>query len=174
MAIVVRGVAKSFGDVRALGGVDLEVRSGTVLGLLGPNGAGKTTLVRVLTTLLIPDEGSASVVGLDVVRDACFGIARVANRTVHFSRLNHHVESNFEVLLVELIEDRLRIGKHFLIELELSVIGVPAGGTKAGPQIDQGVAGQLLLAKRAGFPQDFLAAGQRAMRLLIAEAPEWR
>ncbi len=52
LAIVVRGLVKSFGEVRALGGVDLEVRTGTVLGLLGPNGAGKTTLVRVLATLL--------------------------------------------------------------------------------------------------------------------------
>jgi ABC-2 type transport system ATP-binding protein len=69
-AITVRGLFKSFGTVQALAGVDLDVTRGTVLGLLGPNGAGKTTVVRVLTTLLAPDAGSASVLGLDVVRDA--------------------------------------------------------------------------------------------------------
>jgi ABC-2 type transport system ATP-binding protein len=70
LAISVEGIRKAFGSVKALDGVDLTVANGTVLGLLGPNGAGKTTLVRVLTTLLKPDSGSAHVVGLDVVRDA--------------------------------------------------------------------------------------------------------
>ncbi len=69
-AVEVHGLVKSFGDVRALRGVDLAVAPGTVLGLLGPNGAGKTTTVRVLTTLLKPDAGTARVVGLDVVDDA--------------------------------------------------------------------------------------------------------
>jgi len=69
-AIKVTGLCKSFGDVRALDGVDLEAAPGTVLGLLGPNGAGKTTAVRVMTTLLKPDAGEARVAGLDVVRDA--------------------------------------------------------------------------------------------------------
>ncbi|MGP3927605.1 ATP-binding cassette domain-containing protein [Streptomyces sp. 8N616] len=67
-AIYAEGLVKTFGDVRALDGVDLDVPEGTVLGLLGPNGAGKTTGVRVLTTLLQPDSGRAVVAGLDVVK----------------------------------------------------------------------------------------------------------
>jgi ABC-2 type transport system ATP-binding protein len=67
-AIYAEGLVKTFGDVKALGGVDLDVPEGTVLGLLGPNGAGKTTAVRVLTTLLKPDSGSAVVAGIDVLK----------------------------------------------------------------------------------------------------------
>jgi ABC-2 type transport system ATP-binding protein len=70
LAIKVRGLRKSYGDVVALDGVDLEAMPGTVLGLLGPNGAGKTTAVRVMATLLRPDAGEVCVAGLDAVRDA--------------------------------------------------------------------------------------------------------
>ncbi|KOV58664.1 ABC transporter [Streptomyces sp. NRRL WC-3618] len=67
-AIYAEGLVKTFGDVKALDGVDLDVPEGTVLGLLGPNGAGKTTTVRCLTTLLRPDRGSAVVAGIDVLK----------------------------------------------------------------------------------------------------------
>jgi daunorubicin resistance ABC transporter ATP-binding subunit len=67
-AILAEGLRKAFGEVPALGGVDLAARAGSVLGLLGPNGAGKSTAVRILTTLLRPDAGHARVAGLDVAR----------------------------------------------------------------------------------------------------------
>jgi ABC-2 type transport system ATP-binding protein len=75
-AVETTGLHKSYGDVEALRGIDLRVERGSVFGLLGPNGAGKTTAVRILTTLLRPDDGSARVAGFDVVRDA----ARVRER----------------------------------------------------------------------------------------------
>jgi oleandomycin transport system ATP-binding protein len=69
-AIWAEGLVKRFGETTALDGVDLAVRTGTVLGLLGPNGAGKTTAVRVLSTLIRPDAGRATVGGYDVLTDA--------------------------------------------------------------------------------------------------------
>src|SRR2546429_9660956 len=80
-AILVEGLVKSFGEVRALRGIDLSVPRGTVLGVLGPNGAGKTTAVRILTTLLQPDAGRAWGEGRDVVPEAagvrrCIGPSR--------------------------------------------------------------------------------------------------
>jgi ABC-2 type transport system ATP-binding protein len=70
LAIEASGLAKSFGETRAVCGVDLGVPSGTVYGFLGPNGAGKTTTIRMLATLIEPDEGTAYVLGHDVVREA--------------------------------------------------------------------------------------------------------
>jgi oleandomycin transport system ATP-binding protein len=69
-AIQAEGLVKRFGETRALAGVDLAARTGTVLAVLGPNGAGKTTAVRILATLLRPDEGQATVAGYDVLTQA--------------------------------------------------------------------------------------------------------
>ncbi|MEV6588630.1 ATP-binding cassette domain-containing protein [Streptomyces acidicola] len=77
-AVLSEGLEKRFRDVRALRGLDLAVAQGTVCGLLGPNGAGKTTAVRVLTTLLAPDAGTARVAGHDVVREAAAVRRRIA------------------------------------------------------------------------------------------------
>jgi ABC-2 type transport system ATP-binding protein len=77
-AVVVEDLVRRFGDVEALRGASLRVPRGTILGVLGPNGAGKTTMVRILTTLLAPTAGRASVLGLDVVRDAAVLRHRIA------------------------------------------------------------------------------------------------
>src|SRR5690242_16412218 len=69
-AIEAHGLTKRYGATQALAGVDLAAKEGTVLGVLGPNGAGKTTAVRILATLLQADSGTATVRGLDVVKDA--------------------------------------------------------------------------------------------------------
>ncbi|MFI0927491.1 ATP-binding cassette domain-containing protein [Streptomyces sp. NPDC021012] len=77
-AVLSEGLRKRYGDVHALRGLDLAVPEGTVCGVLGPNGAGKTTAVRVLTTLVAPDAGSALVAGHDVVRDPAGVRKRIA------------------------------------------------------------------------------------------------
>ncbi len=70
LAVEASGLVKGFGDTRAVDGIDLTVPSGIVFGLLGPNGAGKTTTIRILATLLRPDQGTARVLGHDVRREA--------------------------------------------------------------------------------------------------------
>ncbi|MFC9735349.1 ATP-binding cassette domain-containing protein [Streptomyces roseolus] len=77
-AVLSEGLEKRYGEVRALRGLDLAVPEGTVCGLLGPNGAGKTTAVRILTTLLAPDAGSARIAGHDLVRDPAAVRRRIA------------------------------------------------------------------------------------------------
>jgi ABC-type multidrug transport system ATPase subunit len=83
--VAAEGLAKSFGDVRALDEVSFDVRAGELFGFIGPDGAGKTTLFRILTTLVKPDAGSARVLGLDVVRDFWAIRARVGYMPGRFS-----------------------------------------------------------------------------------------
>lgn len=67
--IEINGVSKSYGQLKALSDISLEVGQGEIFGLIGPDGAGKTTLFRIMTTLMLPDSGSGSICGLDIVRD---------------------------------------------------------------------------------------------------------
>ena len=69
-AVITQGLSRKFGDIEAVDSIDLHIPRGEIYGFLGPNGAGKTTLVRMLITLLLPSEGSASVAGYDIVRQA--------------------------------------------------------------------------------------------------------
>ena len=89
-AIEAEGLVKHYGETVALDGVDLTVPVGTVLGVLGPNGAGKTTAVRILTTLLRPDAGRATVAGLDITRDAT-ALRRVIGLTGQYAAVDENL-----------------------------------------------------------------------------------
>ncbi|HEX5761890.1 MAG TPA: ATP-binding cassette domain-containing protein [Solirubrobacterales bacterium] len=105
-AIVVEGLERAFGELRAVQGVDLQVQEGGIYGFLGPNGAGKTTTVRMLTTLLLPTGGRASVAGHDVVREA------------------RAVRASIGVALQEAALDPLMTGRE-LIRLQATLQGIP-------------------------------------------------
>jgi ABC-2 type transport system ATP-binding protein len=109
LAIDVSGLTKRFGDVVALDGVDLAVKPGTVYGLLGPNGAGKTTTVRVLTTILRPDAGSARVLGLDVARDAD-AVRRRIGLAGQYAAVDGQLTARENLLLVSRLTHQRRSG----------------------------------------------------------------
>jgi ABC-2 type transport system ATP-binding protein len=119
-AIVVEGLERAFGEVLAVQGVDLEVAEGEIYGFLGPNGAGKTTTVRMLTTLLLPTGGRASVAGYDVVADA-----RAVRQTIG-------------VALQEAALDPLMTGRE-LIRLQATLQGIPTdeGKRRADDLLDR-------------------------------------
>ncbi|HYQ69276.1 ATP-binding cassette domain-containing protein [Actinophytocola sp.] len=98
-AVLAEGLAKRFGETRALDGVDLAVPAASVFGLLGPNGAGKTTAVRILATLLEPDAGHASVCGHDVVRDA-HRVRQLVGLTGQYASVDEMLTGTENLLLI--------------------------------------------------------------------------
>jgi ABC-2 type transport system ATP-binding protein len=98
-AVETHNIVKTFGDIRALDGVSIQFEEGIVYGLLGPNGAGKTTLIRVLTTLLKPDSGSASVVGVDLVADPV-GVRRKVGLAGQFAAVDEYQTGRENVEMV--------------------------------------------------------------------------
>ncbi|TDO35122.1 oleandomycin transport system ATP-binding protein [Kribbella sp. VKM Ac-2527] len=106
-SIWAEGLAKRFGDTRALAGVDLAVPTGSVLGLLGPNGAGKTTAVRVLATLLRPDAGRATVGGFDVLREA-HQVRQLIGLTGQYAAVDENLTGTENLLLIGRLLGRSR------------------------------------------------------------------
>jgi ABC-2 type transport system ATP-binding protein len=119
-AIVVTGLERAFGEFRAVQGIDLEVGEGEIYGFLGPNGAGKTTTVRMLTTLLLPTGGEASVAGHDVISEA------------------RQVRATIGVALQEAALDPLMTGRE-LIRLQATLQGLPpaAGRERADALLER-------------------------------------
>jgi ABC-2 type transport system ATP-binding protein len=119
-AIVVAGLERAFGEFQAVQGIDLEVGEGKIYGFLGPNGAGKTTTVRMLTTLLLPTDGEASVAGHNVVSEA------------------RQVRATIGVALQEAALDPLMTGRE-LIRLQATLQGLPpaAGRERADALLER-------------------------------------
>src|SRR5262245_18500749 len=106
-AIEASGLVKRFGRTTALAGVDLATQSGTVLGVLGPNGAGKTTAVRILATLIKPDEGHATVCGFDVVNDAA-KVRSLIGLTGQFASVDEDLTGSENLVLIGRLLDLSR------------------------------------------------------------------
>jgi ABC-2 type transport system ATP-binding protein len=99
LAVYVRGLCKSFGDVRAVDGIDLDVPRGMIFAVLGPNGAGKTTLMRMLATIATPDAGTASIMGHDLVADPQ-GVRAAISMTGQFASLDEDLTGRENLVLL--------------------------------------------------------------------------
>ena len=124
LAVEAHGLVKRFRNVHAVNGVDLEIPRGSVFGLLGPNGAGKTTIVRLLTTLLKPDAGSAAIDGIDVVAEPGLVRTRIG-LTGQYAAVEERLTANENLDLIgrlyHLARNQVRLRAHELLErFELS------------------------------------------------------
>ena len=144
-AIYAEGLVKTFKDVRALDGVDLNVPEGTVLGLLGPNGAGKTTAVRVLATLLQPDSGRAIVAGIDVLKHPN-EVRRLIGLSGQFAAVDEYLTGRENLQMVgELYQLTARDAKRRAVEL-LERFGLDDAGDRIAKNYSGGMRRRLDLA----------------------------
>lgn len=133
-AVRVRGIEKAFGDLRVLRGVDLDVAPGSIFALLGSNGAGKTTLVRILSTLLAPDAGTASVHGHDVV-DQPGQVRESISLTGQFAAVDEVLTGRENLVLVARLrhlKDPGQIADDLLARFSLTDAGSRRAGTYSG------------------------------------------
>ncbi|MGH3374486.1 MAG: ATP-binding cassette domain-containing protein [Actinoallomurus sp.] len=130
------GLKKRFGETQALAGVDILVRRGTVLGVLGPNGAGKTTAVRMLATLIKPDEGRAEVFGYDVVKDAA-QVRGLISLTGQYASVDEELTGIENLVMIARLvghsrAESKRRARELLDRFELSEAGGRAAKTYSG------------------------------------------
>jgi oleandomycin transport system ATP-binding protein len=130
------GLKKRFGETQALAGVDILARRGTVLGVLGPNGAGKTTAVRVLATLIKPDEGHAEVGGFDVVKEAA-QVRRLISLTGQYASVDEALTGVENLVMIARLvghsrAEAKRRARELLDRFDLSEAGGRAAKTYSG------------------------------------------
>jgi oleandomycin transport system ATP-binding protein len=130
------GLKKRFGETQALAGVDILARRGTVLGVLGPNGAGKTTAVRMLATLIKPDEGHAEVGGFDVVKDAA-QVRRLISLTGQYASVDEALTGVENLVMIARLvglsrAESKRRARELLDRFDLSEAGGRAAKTYSG------------------------------------------
>jgi oleandomycin transport system ATP-binding protein len=152
-AIQAEGLVKRFGETVALAGVDLSARTGTVLAVLGPNGAGKTTAVRILATLLQPDQGRATVAGFDVVRQA-HQVRRLIALTGQYAAVDETLTGVENLMLIGRLLGQSRRAARQRAEELLDEFALADAGGRAAKTYSGGMRRRLdLAASLVGNPQ---------------------
>ncbi|HEY3681971.1 MAG TPA: ATP-binding cassette domain-containing protein [Streptosporangiaceae bacterium] len=152
-AIQAEGLVKRFGATKALDGVDLAARTGTVLGVLGPNGAGKTTAVRVLSTLLRADAGHATVGGYDVAHDA-HQVRRLIGLTGQYAAVDEELTGTQNLVMIGRLLDLSRGGARERAASLLDRFGLADASDKLAKNYSGGMRRRLdLAASLVGRPQ---------------------
>ncbi len=155
LAVRARGLAKSFGRLRAADGIDLDIPRGSVYGVLGPNGAGKTTTIRMLATLLRPDAGTAEVFGHDVVTEAT-AVRRRISLTGQFASVDVDLSAEENLLLVARLHGHRGKGARQRTRELLEAFDLADAGNRLAGQLSGGMRRRLDIAASLVVRPDLL------------------